>query len=107
MENINDIWNEALPSQFADAVSAINDPALMRAFLRDVMTEKEIIEISARLRAAQMMRDGATYTQIAAETNLSSRTIARISEWMKNGTGGYGAILVGQHHAHVPPAPAD
>lgn len=107
MENVNDIWNEAFPRRLAIELTAIRDESVMQAFLRDVMTEKEIIEISARLRAAQMMRDGATYTQIAAETNLSSRTIARISEWMKNGTGGYGAILVGQHHAHVPPAPAD
>lgn len=107
MENINDIWNEAFPSQFADAVSAINDPALMRAFLRDVMTEKEIIEISARFRAAQMLRDGKTYVDIVRETKLSSRTVARISDWLQNGAGGYSAIIDGVHHTHTSPARAD
>jgi TrpR-related protein YerC/YecD len=107
MNNTNDIWNEVFPSTLADVLTSIQDPQLMRAFLRDVMTEKEIIEISARLRAAEMLREGATYVQIVRETKLSSRTIARISEWLQSGTGGYAAILDGATHAHTMPARAD
>ena len=107
MNNTNDIWSEAFPSTFADVLTSIQDPQLMRAFLRDVMTEKEIIEISARLRAAEMLREGATYVQIVRETKLSSRTIARISEWLQSGTGGYTAILDDATHAHTMPARAD
>ena len=105
MNNVNDIWSEAFPSRLASELTAISDAAVMRAFLRDVMTEKEIIEISARLRAAEMLRQGTTYVQIARATKLSSRTIARISDWRQNGTGGYATIL--DAHAHVSPAPAD
>ncbi len=107
MINTNDIWSEASPSTFADVLTSIQDPQLMRAFLRDVMTEKEIIEISARLRAAEMLRQGATYVQIVRETKLSSRTIARISEWLQGGAGGYTAVLDSLTHAHVLPARAD
>ena len=107
MEDINDIWNEASPSTFADVVTSIDDPLRMRAFLRDVMTEKEIIEISSRLRAAEMLRDGATYAQIATETKLSSRTIARISDWMQRGAGGYATVLDDAAHAHLSPARGD
>ncbi len=105
MDNINAVWEQELPSVFADTVCSISNPGLMRAFLRDVMTEKEIIEVSARLRAAEMLMQGRTYKDIVAETKLSSRTVARISDWMQNGAGGYGAVLAGVH-AHTRPVDA-
>ena len=101
MENVNDIWNEALPSRFARELCMISDEGLMQAFLRDVMTERELREAGARLRAAEMLRTGATYAQIVAETKLSSRTVARISEWLKGGAGGYASVL---DRAHTKPA---
>ena len=101
MENVSDIWNEALPSRFARELCVISNEELMRAFLRDVMTERELREVGARLRAAEMLRAGETYTQIVAETKLSSRTVARISEWLKGGTGGYASVL---DRAHTKPA---
>jgi len=97
MNNINDIWNEAMPSRFATELAQIHDVELMRAFLRDVMTESELRDVSARLRAAEMLRAGSTYIAIIKETTLSSRTIARISDWMQNGAGGYAAVLEGAH----------
>lgn len=104
MENVSDIWNEVLPSRFARELCAISNEELMRAFLRDVMTERELREVGARLRAAEMLRAGATYTQIVAETKLSSRTVARISEWLKGGAGGYASVL---NRAHTKPAQVD
>lgn len=71
----------------------MSDTDTLQAFLRDVMTEKEITEISARLQAAKMLKEGRKYTEIIETTKLSSRTIARISEWMKSGTGGYNAAI--------------
>ena len=94
--------------QFVNVLGAIRDEVTMQKFLRDVMTEKEIIEMSARLQAAKMLRDGATYADITTSTKLSSRTVARISDWLKNGAGGYDAALqaIETHHAHLPPARA-
>lgn len=92
--------------QFAETLVAIDDVTLMENFLRDVMTEKEIIEVSARLEAARMLRAGSKYTDIVATTKLSSRTVARISDWMKNGNNGYAAVLNQTHHDHIPPVRA-
>ena len=102
------VWQDNNAQQFADVLADIGDSQSMKNFLRDVMTEKEIIEISSRLEAAKMLRAGVKYTTIAEETKLSSRTIARISEWLKNGCKGYdeALTLVNQHHAHIPPASA-
>ena|SRR5689334_17048627 len=85
----NDSWNSDAGECLAKVLSAIDDPKVMRQFLDDVLTKKEISEISARLRAASMLQDGATYAQVIAKTRLSSRTVARVSNWLHNGTGGF------------------
>lgn len=58
-------------------------------FLRDVLTEEEISEAAQRLKVAMMLSEDRSYKQIEMETKLSPTTIARISKWLKNGTGGY------------------
>ncbi len=105
----NSVWKTPTTRQFAEVVAAIDDAQTMRSFLRDVMTEKEVIEISSRLEAAKMLQQGKKYTEIVEKTKLSSRTVARISDWMQNGYGGYKAALqiVSAHHAHIPPARAE
>ncbi|HEX9153870.1 MAG TPA: YerC/YecD family TrpR-related protein [Candidatus Saccharimonadales bacterium] len=102
------VWNTETPRQLAEVLAAIGEIQTMQNFLRDVMTEREIIEISSRLKAAKMLQEGKKYTTIIEKTKLSSRTIARISEWMQNGQGGYAAALETlAHHDHIPPARAD
>ena len=102
------IWDTPTARQLAEIVAAITDTQVMQSFLRDVMTDKEIIEMSSRLEAAQMLKDGKKYTEIVEKTKLSSRTVARISNWMQNGCGGYEAAfgIIGSHHSHTPPARA-
>lgn len=87
------VWETETALALARVLAAIRNETTMRNFLRDVMTEKEIIEISSRLEAANMLQQGKKYTEIIEKTRLSSRTIARISDWMQNGYGGYKAAL--------------
>lgn len=103
------VWETPSALQLAEVLAAIAGAQTMQNFLRDVMTEKEIIEISARLEAARMLKQGKKYTEIIEKTKLSSRTVARISDWMQNGEGGYEAALklVDAHHNHLLPASAE
>ncbi len=101
------VWQSETAQQLAEALVAIDNQQTMQDFLRDVMTEKEIAEISARLEAAKMLQAGSKYTDIVAKTKLSSRTVARISDWLKNGCNGYRAALNAVHHDHILPARAD
>lgn len=102
------VWETPTARQFAEVVAAIDDPQTMQNFLRDVMTEKEIIEISSRLEAAKMLSERKKYTEIVEKTKLSSRTVARISDWMQNGCGGYNAALqiIAADHSHLSPGRA-
>ena len=108
-KSINQLWSQQNAAQLAQALVAIDTQAAMQNFLRDVMTEKEIIEISARLEAARMLRAGKKYTEVIETTKLSSRTVARISDWMQNGAGGYKQVIdrLGEHHDHISPVRAD
>ena len=58
-------------------------------FLRDLLSDSELTEISKRWKAARMLENGESYPVIIAQTGLSSTTVARISRWLKQGAGGY------------------
>ena len=105
----NDIWEQDDTQTLARALAVMSDTNDVQNFLRDVMTEKEIIEISARLRAATMLSQGKKYSEIIVTTKLSSRTVARISDWLQNGCSGYQAALktINIHHDHLSPARAE
>lgn len=91
------MWNNKKTDMLASALVTISGRAQMKKFLRDLLTESEIIEFGNRLEAAKMLDDGIPYSAIVKKTGLSSTTIARISKWLFNGMGGYGLVI---HHAH-------
>jgi len=101
------VMEQEMPEQFAEVLCSITDMQVMQRFLRDVMTEKEIAEISARFEAAKMLTAGASYTEVIRRTKLSSRTVARISDWLQNGSGGYKTALETFEHLHIQPDPSE
>lgn len=108
-QDVSNVWKEEYAQRLVEVLTAISDKPTMQNFLRDVMTEKEITEISARFEVARMLTEGKKYAEIVAATKLSSRTVARISEWLQNGCDGYQAALnsASHHHSHILPARAD
>ena len=105
MNSSQSIWKSSEAKDLVTALLTIDTPELVKSFLRDLMTEKEITELSTRLKAARMLIDSAKYTDVAQTTGLSSRTIARISDWIKKGNSGYRDVIanIDVHHSHIPP----
>lgn len=62
-------------------------------FLDDICTLSEITEMSKRLAAAEMLRDGITYNEIAEKTGLSTATITRVNRSLRFGSDGYNNVL--------------
>ena len=62
-------------------------------FFEDALTIKEILDISQRLKAAKMLKDGENYVIIAKETGMSTATISRVSKCLEYGSGGYDIVL--------------
>lgn len=97
-------WDKSRNKQFVRALLALNTPAEMRRFLRDLMTEGEIEDMAKRLETARMLSENATYPAIQAVTGFSTTTIARVSKWLQEGDGGYTTVLSRLHHAHTTPS---
>jgi TrpR-related protein YerC/YecD len=64
-----------------------------RHFLKDLCTESEILEMSRRLKAARMLNEGMVYSEISAQTGLSTATISRVNHCVKYGSEGYVKVL--------------
>jgi TrpR-related protein YerC/YecD len=94
-------WDETRNKQFVRALLALNTPAEMRSFLRDLMTEGEIEDMAKRLETARMLSENATYPAVQEATGFSTTTIARVSKWLQEGEGGYATVLNRLHHAHT------
>lgn len=82
-------WNNDDTTALAHAFLSMRDSREMKAFLRDLLTESEIIEFAKRFYAARAIAGSTHYAAIEEATGLSSRTIARVKKWYKHGQGGY------------------
>lgn len=98
-------WDNRKTEDLIDAILALKNTGEAKLFLRDLLTEKELLELGNRWKAAQMLFSKIVYTKITKETGLSSTTVARISQWLKSGMGGYALVLKRiskKHHETLP-----
>jgi TrpR-related protein YerC/YecD len=95
-------WKTAENQKLVEAVRSLKTVDETERFLRDLMTEGEITEFAKRLKAAEMLTDKAPYSTIVSKTGLSSTTVARVSRWLFNGTGGYTQVLTKLTHHSQP-----
>lgn len=75
------------------ALMSLESSEECKKFLRDLLTESEIKEIINRWKVVRMLNKKVPYEQIVDKTGMSTTTIARISKWLHNGTGGYRLLL--------------
>lgn len=82
-------WDTEDTAALTKAFLSMQNSGEMKALLRDLLTETEIIEFGKRFRAARAISKSIHYDAIVEDTGLSSRTIARVKQWYKSGKGGY------------------
>lgn len=86
-------WKNKKTNELIKALLSLKNRQEAIKFLRDLLTEEEIIEFGLRLDVAKMLYKKIPYTEITRKTGLSSTTIARISKWLNSGMGGYQLVL--------------
>jgi len=84
---------EVLLDDVAKALLKLRNTAEIKSFIKDVLTHSEQETLSLRFRIAKLLDKGIPYTQIERETGASSATIAKVSEYLKYGFGGYRTAL--------------
>ena len=75
------------------AIMTLENEEECKAFLEDIMTTKEILDISQRVVVAKMLSEQAVYNKIAEETGASTATISRVNRSFSYGTGAYKTVL--------------
>ncbi len=58
-------------------------------FLEDLLTTKELLDLSQRLMVAKLLTEKKVYSKIAEETGASSATISRVNRSFCYGKDGY------------------
>ena len=89
MENFNDQGYELL----IQALISLETKEECAAFLEDLMTRKEMADISQRLLVVKMLSEQAVYNKIVEETGASTATISRVNRAYVYGAGGYAKVL--------------
>ena len=64
-----------------------------RAFLEDVCTIKEIVDMAQRFDTALLLDNGYNYQQIGEKVGISTATISRVSRCLNYGSGGYRTVI--------------
>lgn len=68
------------------------DPGEIAVLFDDLCTRKEIDNMAERLFAAKLLLEGNTYSQVMAQSEISSATLSRVSRCVQYGSG-YSKLL--------------
>lgn len=83
-------------ADLARVLAALEDPALVEAFLDDLCTPAEIEALGDRWSVVPLLAAGLSYRQAHEATGVSVTTVGRIARCLEAGAGGYRAAL--EHH---------
>ena len=86
-------WRNCSTDGLCEAMLSLKSKEECYAFLEDICTIKEILDISQRLAVAKLLAAGVSYSVISKETGASTATISRVSKCYEYGAGGYQTVL--------------
>lgn len=80
-------FDEEMIRELYDAFIKIDSQTACALLMEDLCTRKEVEQMAQRLRAARLLMEGKTYTQVIEQTNISSATLSRVSRCVQYGQG--------------------
>ena len=75
------------------AILSLETEEECNALLDDLMTKKELLDITQRMLVAKLLSEDTVYVKIVEETGASTATISRVNRSYSDGTGGYKTVL--------------
>ena len=80
-------FDEEMIRELYEVFVKIDSQAACAQLMEDLCTRKEVEQMAQRLRAARLLMEGKTYTQVIEQTNISSATLSRVSRCVQYGEG--------------------
>ena len=87
------LFEQEGPALLARAFLTLKTEEECKAFLEDLLTTRELLDLSQRLLVARHLDEQLVYSEIAKKTGASSATISRVNRCYAYGAGGYTTVL--------------
>lgn len=88
-----DVFHTQSAQLLYDALMTLETKEEYAAFLEDLMTTKEMLDMSQRIMVAKLLTEKKVYNRIAQETGASSATISRVNRAFTYGKDGYKTVF--------------
>lgn len=79
--------------EFIEALDSVKNSKEAASFIRDLLSEQEIVMFARRLQIANLLIAGETYENIRQALKVSFGTIARVQTWLNLYGDGYRAVI--------------
>ena len=86
-------WPSGKHEELFAAIASLKTQAETEIFLRDLCTRSELDAMAHRWQVAQLLDEGLPYVEVAKRAHASTTTVTRVSQWLRNGEGGYSLAL--------------
>ena len=70
-----------------EVLASVDKPEDMKLLLDDLCTIKEVEQMAQRIKAARLLKENKTYTNIMENLDISSTTLSRVSRALQYGEG--------------------
>ena len=80
-------------AELYEAIASLRTRVEVERFLRDLCTRSELEAMAHRWEVAQLLAEGLPYLEVAKRAHASTTTVTRVSQWLRNGEGGYELAL--------------
>ena len=91
------MYNSRLKNQQNDllvkALLSLENEEECYRFMEDLLTMREIRDLSQRLEVAMLLSQKVTYNEIVERTGVSTATIGRVNRALSYGSGGYETVI--------------
>ncbi len=78
---------------FAKAIASVRNSVEAANFMKDLLSEAEVVMLSRRLKIARLLGNGYTYEQIQKAMRVSNTTITKVQTWLNLYGEGYRIVL--------------
>ena len=80
---LSDETQQELLVQLCRVIAELKNPFEAAQFLKDILSAQEVEMIAKRLKIAERLLAGDTYSEIAFAYKIGTSTISRVHEWLK------------------------
>ena len=78
--------------RLAKALASLHNTEEIAHFIKDLLTEAEVLMLARRLQIAELLLEGLTFDQIQKELKAGPNTIAKIQAWLEVHGEGYRTV---------------